>query len=160
MTAARVAVVALALATASPAGAQIKRPAPTITLELSAPVAPGATTHLRLTVVLPSGLHVQSDTPRDPALIPTALTFTVPAGASVVRIRYPKATDLAQAGGGAALAVFSGTFVIDAELAIARTAKSGTLDIPGELRYQSCTDQVCFPPSRVPVKWRVKVTGH
>jgi DsbC/DsbD-like thiol-disulfide interchange protein len=159
MTTFHVVFVALALATASPAEAQVKRPAPTITSEaVSAPVAPGATTHLRLTVVLPSGLHVQSDKPRDPALIPTALTLTIPAGASILRISYPHPTDLRQAGGGEPLAVFSGTFVIDVELAIARSATSGTLEIPGTLRYQSCTEQVCFPPARAPVTWRVKVS--
>jgi hypothetical protein len=100
---------------------------------------------------------VQSNKPRDPALIPTALTITPPAGVRVVRTTYPKATDLAQPGGGAPLAVFSSTFVIDTEIALARPVDPGTLTIPGELRYQSCTDQVCFPPSREAVSWRLTV---
>ena len=36
-----------------------------------------------LKVTLPAGFHVQSDAPLDPALVPTALTLTPPAGVTV-----------------------------------------------------------------------------
>lgn len=158
MNAIRVVVALLVLAVPSTARAQVRRPVPTIEPEIvSSPVGPGSTAHVRLKVVLPARLHVQSDKPRDPALIATALTLTPPAGVAVARTTYPKAEDLAQPGRDEPLAVFSGTFVVDVQLSIARSVRSGTLEIPGELRYQSCTDQVCFPPSRAPVTWRITV---
>ena len=150
--------VAIALLTASAAHAQVRRPTPKLLTDVvSDRVRAGAPAHVRLKVVHPSGFHVQSDKPRDPALIATALTLTPPVGISVVRTTYPKSTDLAQPGRGEPLAVFSGTFVIDVEIALARSVSPGTIDIPGELRYQSCTDQICFPPARDAVRWRLTV---
>ena len=157
MNAAHFVVVALALA-AVDAPPQVTRPVPTITaVAPTAATVAGSTVEVTVNVVLPEGLHVQSDKPRDPALIPTALTIQPPAGVSVRRIVYPKAKDLRQAGASAPLAVFSGTFDIDVQLSVARGVKTGPLRIPGELRYQSCTEQVCFPPSRAPVTWTIRV---
>ena len=158
MNAIRLSHISLVLLTAVPASAQVKRPVPTITAQtVSAPVAAGSTVHVVLKVVLPEGLHVQSDKPRDPGLIPTALTIAAPPGVKVLRTTYPKAEDFKQAGGGPTLAVFSGTFLVDVQLSIAPSVRSGALEVPGELRYQSCTEQVCFPPSRAPVTWRLHV---
>lgn len=150
----------LSVSLGSSAPAQVKRPIPTFTTDVATPrAAAGSTSRLRLTVALPAGLHVQSDTPRDPSLIATKLTLSPPPGVSVRRTSYPKATDLTQRGSAEPLAVFSGTFDVDVDVAIARSVRPGTLEIPGELRYQSCTDQVCFPPSTASVTWRVNVKG-
>jgi cytochrome c biogenesis DsbD-like protein len=154
-------VLAAAIVAAAPAvSAQVRRPVPALETHVGpAHLAPGSHAHLTLKVVLPSGLHVQSDKPRDPSLIPTALTLTVPSGLSIVRTTYPKASDLPQPGREQALAVFSGTFTIDVDVAIAASLQPGTVEIPGSLRYQSCTEQVCFPPSRAAVMWRLAVNA-
>ena len=151
---------AVSLCAVMPVYAQSHRPAPTFqTKVVSARIAPGSNAHLRLTVVLPNGLHVQSDKPRDPGLIATVLTLEKADGVSIVRTTYPKATDLKQPGLDEPLSVFSGTFDIDLEVAIPATVRARTLEIPGQLRYQSCTAEVCFPPSRAAVSWQVKVTA-
>jgi Disulphide bond corrector protein DsbC len=138
---------------------QTTRPMPTFETKTVTPVVHrGATAHLRLKVVLPAGLHVQSDKPRDPAFVATSLTLSKPGYVSIVRTTYPKATDLAQAGLDEPLSVFSGTFDIDVEVAISPSVHPGPLEIPGQLRYQSCTAQVCFPPSRASISWRVNVS--
>ncbi len=46
----------------------------------------GSTTRLALRVVLPVGLHTQSDKPRDPNLIPTSLRFDPTPGITVAEI--------------------------------------------------------------------------
>ena len=74
-------------------------------------VAAGSTTRVALTVKLPDGLHVQSDAPRDPSLIPTVLTVEAPAGVTVRHLIYPKPTDFEQAGQPQPLAVFEHEFV-------------------------------------------------
>jgi DsbC/DsbD-like thiol-disulfide interchange protein len=138
--------------------AQVNRPTPTITTEtLPGGGSPGSSARLRLRVVLPPGLHVQADKPRDPSLVATKLSLTPPAGVSIARTIYPKPMDLAQPAGNEPLSVFSGTFTIDVDVAIGKSLRAGSITIPGELRYQSCTDQVCFPPSRAPLIWRVRV---
>jgi DsbC/DsbD-like thiol-disulfide interchange protein len=145
----------------APVNAQVKRPTPTVTAEaVPGGVSPGSSARLRLKIVLPPGLHVQSDKPRDPSLVQTKLSLTPPSGVSIGRTTYPKPMDLAQPGGSEPLSVFSGTFTIEVPIGIGKPMQAGTITIPGELRYQSCTDQVCFPPSRALLSWRVTVTSR
>ena len=101
-----------------------------------------------LKVRLPAEFHVQSDKPRDPFLIPTALTVKPPAGIVVDRLVYPKPTDLAQAGRKEPLAVFGGEFSIDVRLTIAADAAPGDIVLPAQLRYQACDDKVCYAPAQ------------
>jgi len=121
-------------------------------------VPAGGTTRLALTVVLPEGLHVQSDAPRDPSLIPTTVTIDAPAGISVAGLRYPEPSDFAQEGQPQPLAVFEHEFVTGAEIAVAAAAPVGEVVIPGRLRYQACDDRVCFAPQTAQVSWTIRVT--
>jgi hypothetical protein len=45
-------------------------------------------------VRLPQGLHVQSNKPRDPDLIPTDLAVVPPKGATLVDVVYPEGVGL------------------------------------------------------------------
>ncbi len=148
MNLSRVAVLVFAAVwTCHPASAQMRRPKAEVAPYAAATVvAAGSTTRVALTVTLPEGLHVQSDAPRDPSLIPTVLTVEAPAGVTVRHLIYPTPSDFAQAGQPQPLAVFEHEFVTGAELAIAGDAPVGDLVIPGRLRYQACDDRVCFAP--------------
>lgn len=146
------------LIAASPTAAQMRRPKATVAPSVqSTAVAAGATTRVAVTVTLPEGLHVQSDAPRDPSLIPTALTVNAPPGVTVTRLFYPKPSDFVQEGAPQPLAVFEHEFVAGAELALAPDAPQGPLDIPGQLRYQACDDRVCFGPQTAPITWTIRV---
>lgn len=117
----------------------------------------GATTRVALTVALPEKLHVQSDQPRDPSLIPTVLTVEPPPGVRVSSVIFPHPTDFKQEGQTEPLAVFEHEFVLGAELMIDASAPVGELVIPARLRYQACDDKVCFQPRTERVEWRVRV---
>ena len=108
-------------------------------------------------MTLPEGLHVQSDAPRDPSLIPTVLTVEAPSGVTVGKLIYPNPTDFEQAGQPQPLAVFEHEFVTGAELAIAADAPPGELVIPGRLRYQACDDRLCFAPQTATFEWKIRV---
>src|SRR5690606_10180165 len=56
-------------------------------------VPAGGQTRVALAVSLPETLHVQSDQPRDPSLIPTVLTVEAPAGVRVESLIYPHPSD-------------------------------------------------------------------
>jgi DsbC/DsbD-like thiol-disulfide interchange protein len=140
------------------AGAQTKPPRAELTpVALDSPVVAGTNAQLTLKVKLPAEFHVQSDKPRDPFLIPTALTVKPSAGLAVDRIAYPKPTDLAQAGRKEPLAVFGAEFSIDVHLKVAPDAPSGPLVVPAQLRYQACDDKVCYAPARADVQWTLRV---
>jgi DsbC/DsbD-like thiol-disulfide interchange protein len=152
-------VLLLAALVAAPAvDGQVRRP----TAEVAARVEtksprPGTTVRLVAHVRLPEGLHVQSNKPRDPDLIPTEVTLTPPAGVTLVDIVYPKAEDFVIPGFAQPLAVYPNEFDIVVRVRLGTQVKAGTLSLPATLRYQACNDTVCFPPSRATVTWSVAV---
>ncbi|MGE4164274.1 MAG: hypothetical protein AB7G23_21360, partial [Vicinamibacterales bacterium] len=89
----------LVAVTAADSAAQLRRPkADVVTLAESDVVRPGSTVRLAVRVTLPEGLHVQSNAPKDPSLIPTTLTLEPPAGTEVKEIVFPDASDFTVAG--------------------------------------------------------------
>ncbi len=149
--------IALLLA-AAPSSGQTRPPQATIAPFVEANgVRPGSPIRVALTVTLPEGLHVQSDTPRDPSLIPTVLTIDAPPGVRVTQLVFPHPTDFAQEGQSQPLRVFEHEFVVGAELEIERGVPSGELAIPARLRYQACDDKVCFRPITATTGWTLRV---
>jgi len=136
---------------AVPVHAQLRRiPADLTPLADSDAVHTGTEVRLALKVVLPDGLHVQSDKPRDPLLIATELKVDAPAGATVAEVVFPTPVDLKQTGADQPLAVFEQTFIVGVRLSIAPTA-TGELVVPARLRYQACNDKMCFQPKTIEV---------
>jgi DsbC/DsbD-like thiol-disulfide interchange protein len=119
----------------------------------------GRTTRLALRVALPDGVHVQSNAPRDPLLIATAVTVVPPSGVTVEQIVYPPATDFTQAGQSTPLAVFEQRFAVGVELALAGGVTPGELQVPVRLRYQACDRTTCFAPLREEVTATLRVVA-
>ena len=144
--------------TAAVSHAQPGRPKAEVTPLVERPgVHAGEPVRLALRVSLPEGLHTQSNKPRDPTLIPTALTIDAPAGVTVTEIVFPPSTDLKQAGIDEPLAVFEHEFAIGIQVTLAPAVLPGALAIPGHLRYQACDANLCYPPATADVRWTVNV---
>ncbi len=140
------------------ASAQFRQPTAelTPTIEQQA-IRPGQTVTLVLGVELPENIHVQSDEPRDPFVIPTVLTFTLPKGVTVEEITYPEATDFLLAGWEEPLTVFEHKFAIEVRLALDTDVSPGEMVVPGSFLYQACDDRVCFAPATAAVEWHMHV---
>ena len=152
------AVVLLASALGQGLTAQVRRPvaelAPAV---VTTAIARGRDVRVTLKVRLPKGVHVQSDKPRDPLLIPTVLTISPPKGVTVVSITYPRPLDLKQEGQQMPLAVFEQEFTIDVRLRLAADLAAGAVVVPAQLRYQACNDTTCYPPSKADTSWTLNV---
>jgi cytochrome c biogenesis protein CcdA len=148
---------AILLAAATAALAQPPRATVSAFVERD-PVAIGSTTRVALAVGLPEKLHVQSDKPRDPTLIPTVLTIDAPPGIRVTNLIYPHPADFTLEGQAEPLAVFENQFVVGAELEVGSEVPLGELVLPGRLRYQACDDKVCFQPRTERVEWKLLVS--
>ena len=122
-------------------------------------VRAGSSARVALTVTLPEGLHVQSNQPRDPTLIPTVLTIDAPPGVRVTKLIFPEPKDFRLKGQAEPLSVFDHEFVAGAELAIADSVPPGDLVIPARLRYQACNDRVCFAPLTATTGWTLRIVG-
>lgn len=117
----------------------------------------GSTLRLALEVAVPEGLHLQSNRPRDPSLIPTTLTLDPPDGVTITEVVFPPSTDFFLEGTTEPLAVFEHEFVIGVTAEIAADAVAGTVTIPARLRYQACDDKVCFRPRSLDTGWSFRI---
>ncbi|HLG55735.1 MAG TPA: thioredoxin family protein [Vicinamibacterales bacterium] len=120
---------------------------------------PGTRVRAALLVRIPERFHVQSNAPRDPSLIATALSFTAPPGVNATEVVYPKATDFEQAGQSQPLAVFEHEFAIGVEFDVEPTTALGPIEIPARLRYQACDDKLCYPPVTADLRWTLTVAA-
>ncbi|MGC4080605.1 MAG: protein-disulfide reductase DsbD family protein [Vicinamibacterales bacterium] len=144
------AIVAALAAGAGPAQAQApSRPKATIAIVTDRDGAHGGESiKLAIQLALPDGVHVQSNTPRDQFLIPTAVTVTPPSGITVDDVVYPAAVDFTQAGQPTALSVFEQRFAIGVRLGLAASLAPGDITVPVRIRYQACDERTCFAPLR------------
>ena len=150
--------IVLATAAATVPHAQFKRPrAEVVPVVETSSVAPGGEARLALKVTLPPKVHVQSDKPSDPSLIPTVLTLDLSRGLSLTQTVYPKSEQLKQQGVKDPLSVFGSEFTVRILLKVARDVAPGAVVVPGRLRYQACDDTTCFPPATVEAKWSLLV---
>ena len=150
--------VALALLGSADAFAQLRKvPVEIAALVESDRVRAGSTVRAAVQVTLPEGLHVQSNKPRDPSLIPTELSLAPPTGVRGTEVVFPVAVDFPQEGLPEPLLVFDRKFTIGAQLTIAADLPLGPHVVPFVLRYQACNDKVCFAPNSAKGEWAFEV---
>ena len=149
---------ALLVGSVAPASAQLRRiPVEIVPVTETERVRAGTTVKAALQVTLPEGLHVQSNKPRDPALIPTELLLEPPTGVTGVEVVFPEAVDFPQEGLPEPLLVFEHEFTIGVQMAVAADLAPGVHTLPFELRYQACDDRVCFAPTSKRGEWTIEV---
>jgi hypothetical protein len=100
------------------------------------------------------GFHINSHTPKDELLIPTALQLNAASGIKVVGEQYPNgSTFRLPLDSGETLDVYQGEFRVSVRLVVPK----GSSTLTGLLKYQACDNAVCYPPKTLPVT--VAVTG-
>ena len=152
-----IATIALLLVLPQVAVAQLRGVKAELTTLVESDAAAGSPVRAALQVRIPDRFHVQSDAPRDPTLIPTALTVDAPEGINVTEVVFPQATEFAQVGQAQPLLVFEHEFNIGVQFDVARTMPAGRVDVPGRLRYQACDDRLCYAPVTTDVLWTLTV---
>ncbi len=94
------------------------------------------------------GLHINSHTPRDSYLIPTALSIPTASGVRLENATYPPGEDFTlPLDPKTRLSVYTGEFVIQARI----VAQRGNHLVEAQLRYQACDNNECMPPKSVTV---------
>jgi thioredoxin:protein disulfide reductase len=149
----------LLLLAAMPAGAQLRGVRADLATEVESSARAGARVRAFLQVSVPEGFHLQSNAPRDPSLIATALTFAPVPGIRAEEVVYPKAADFFLQGQTEALAVFERQFLVGVEFSVAADAAPGRVEVPARFRYQACNDRLCFAPVTADVRWTLDVVA-
>ena len=118
---------------------------------------PGATRRIELDFRVKSNFHINSNKPKSNLLIPTTLKLVTAKPLEIATIQYPPGEEQSFAfAPNEKLSVYSGDFTIYVVLK-APTYAHGGFHVGGELYYQACDKNACYPPKRTPVDFDVRV---
>ena len=148
------------LSMASFSSAQTLGKAPSLTMATIPLITAERTkqTMVDLNFRVPSGYHVNSNTPKSEFLIPTALKMDLPTDIILGKIGYPAGTDMTfPFSPDEKLSVYSGDFTIAVGVHPLHSVVPGKYIMHGVLRYQACDNAACYPPKTLPVSFEVKV---
>jgi cytochrome c biogenesis DsbD-like protein len=121
-------------------------------------VSPGHSSPVQFTFHVQDPYHVNSSQPLAEELIPTQLHFSLPGEIAVGRMQYPPGKLMSfPFDPSTKLSVYSGDFVIRGLVMAPRSAGLGTYTIHGELKYQACDNNSCYPPKKLPFTFNVRI---
>ena len=121
-------------------------------------VAPGKSTPVQFTFHVRDPYHINSSKPLAEELIPTQIHFSLPGEVALGRIEYPAGKLMAfPFDPSTKLSVYSGDVVIRGVVVAPLAASTGTYTIHGELKYQACDNNACYPPKKLPFTFNVSV---
>ena len=124
----------------------------------NAVVSPGHSTPVQFTFRVQDPYHINSCKPLTEELIPTQLHFSLPGEIAVGKMQYPAGKLMNfPFDPSTKLSVYSGDFVVRGLVMAPTTAASGTYTVHGELKYQACDNNSCYPPKKLPFTFNVKV---
>lgn len=112
----------------------------------------------RGTVVLsiPSGLHVNSNRPGNRYQIPTTVRLSS-AGARVVGPTYPRGVNRKFQFSDTVINVYEGTVRFPFTVTVPAGFRGNTVSVRAVVRYQACTDEVCYPPRNKEITMTARV---
>jgi len=125
-------------------------------------VVPGNRVSLIADIRLPAGVHVYA--PEVKGYKPIGLSLHSTADVMLTALSYPSSKILYLKAIDEHVPVFEGKFRIVQEITISRSreflaALGGGKEVvvTGDLRYQACGENVCYPPASLPVSWKLQI---
>jgi DsbC/DsbD-like thiol-disulfide interchange protein len=110
----------------------------------------GGVVRAAIVMEIPSGYHVNANRPLGKYAIPTSLKIEAPKGVTVGPVTFPRAiVRKLKATNNESLAVYEGRAILRFNVTVPANYSEGWLNLKAHLRYQSCNDEVCFPPKNV-----------
>ncbi len=108
---------------------------------------------------IPSGYHVNSSKPLEKFLIPTQIKVEAPKDLRVGPVGYPRAVLRKFKFSKNRVSVYEGRATMRFSITVPRDASAGSKEIKVRVRYQSCNDEVCFPPQNKDISLWLTVEG-
>ncbi len=112
----------------------------------------------RGTIVMnvPDGLHANSNRPGSEYAIPTVVKVTA-MGAKVGGVSYPRGRTRKFGFSDDALNVYEGRNAFNFNLNVPANYKGKTVKVRATVRYQTCSNEVCYPPKTQEITLTAKV---
>ena len=108
-------------------------------------------------IEIPDGYHVNSNQPLGKYAIPTQLKIETPSGIRLTPVMYPRGTVRTFKFSSEKLSVYEGRTVLRFVLIVPPSFKGDSADLHAKLRFQSCTNEVCFAPETRDLPMSIKV---
>lgn len=107
---------------------------------------------------IPRGFHVNSNRAAKFS-IPTVVKIDAPKGLRVGAVSYPRAVVRRLGFSKEALSLYEGRAVMRFNVIVPANYQTGLTELRAKVTYQSCNDEVCFPPTTREVKLGINIVG-
>jgi hypothetical protein len=118
--------------------------------------ARGGSTRATVVMNIPGGLHVNSSRPGSEYAIPTSVRVTA-TGAKAGSVAYPRGKSRNFSFSDTPLNVYEGRTTFTFNITVPANFSGNTLRVRAVVRYQACTDEVCYPPTSKTVNLTARV---
>jgi DsbC/DsbD-like thiol-disulfide interchange protein len=119
----------------------------------------GRTVQAAVVIEIPSGFHVNSNRPLAKFLIPTSLKIEAPGGIRIGPVSYPRAVLRSFSFSPDKLSVYEGRAVLRFNVTVPANFNPGVTELRARLKYQSCNDEACFPPTTRSITMPIAIVG-
>ena len=120
----------------------------------------GRVVRAAIVIEIPAGYHVNANRPLGKYAIPTTVKIEAPKGVTVGPISFPRAIiRKLKATNNESLAVYEGRAILRFNVTVPANYSDGWMNLKAKIRYQSCNDEVCFPPKNQDIDFGVSVVG-
>jgi len=116
----------------------------------------GGSTRGTIVMSIPGGLHVNSSRPNSEYAIPTVVRVTA-VGAKVGGVSYPRGRNRKFGFSESSINVYEGRAAVGFNLTVPANFKGNVLRVRAVVRYQACTDEVCYAPKSKEITLTAKV---
>ena len=106
---------------------------------------------------LPGGTHANSNRPGNEYQIPTVVKVTPPRGVIVSRVSYPAGRNRKFAFSETPINVYEGRVPFTFTVKVPASYGGESVRITASVRYQACTEEVCYAPKTKTVTLSAKV---
>jgi DsbC/DsbD-like thiol-disulfide interchange protein len=119
-------------------------------------VSRGGSTRGTITLSIPGGLHVNSSRPNSQYAIPTSVKISA-VGAKTSAVSYPRGRNRKFQFSEDTLNVYEGNATFSFNLTVPASFKGNVVKVRAVVRFQACTDEVCYPPKTKEVTLTARV---
>jgi len=109
-------------------------------------VSLSGTTRAVVVMNVPAGLHVNTSRPGSEYAIPTSVRITC-TGCKAGQVSYPRGRSRKFAFSEDSINVYEGRVSFTFPITVAASVRGGVIRVRAVVRYQACTNEVCYPPT-------------
>lgn len=127
-----------------------------ITGSITGPVIKGKPARGTVSISIPAGLHVNSNRPSSQYAIPTTVTLSS-SGVKLGAVSYPRGTNRKFEFTETPINVYEGRVSFPFTVTVPAKFTGDTVRVRATVKYQACTNEVCYPPKSKEITITAKV---